>query len=147
MIEVLLIGGRRSESWLRRWGVFENYLYGFHLSSRTRDVDVEALTTRWFDQLGATYVFTVYHRAARGFVSPDRRDQLIDLSDSFESYGGDIVSLGFSQHDEGVRSPRPSRQSSGQSEKLNHTPTAVRFYLRWLDGRRGWRVPASPSRC
>lgn len=97
MIEALLIGGHRSESWLRQWGVLETHLYGVHLSSRTRDVDVESIITRWFDQLGAVHLFTVDQHGARGFIGADFADQLLGLADGFESYGGDTVALGLSQ--------------------------------------------------
>lgn len=97
MIEALLIGGDRSQSWLRRWGVLESHLYGVYLSSRTRDVDVESIMTRWLDQLGAMHLFTVDQYAARGFIAPDFAERLAELADNFESYGGDTVSLGLSQ--------------------------------------------------
>ncbi|WP_166825362.1 PucR family transcriptional regulator [Brevibacterium limosum] len=97
MIEALLIGGRRSESWLRQWGIRDSHLCGFHLSSRTREVDIESLMTRWFNQLGATHLFTVDQQGARGFISSSFAEHLLKLADSFETYGGDTVYLGLSR--------------------------------------------------
>jgi len=78
-------------------GGLESHLYGVYMSTRTRDVDIEAIMTRWLDQLGAVHLFTVDHHTARGFVASDFGERLAELAESFKSYGGHTVSLGLSR--------------------------------------------------
>ncbi|MBH0084052.1 CdaR family transcriptional regulator [Salinibacterium sp. SWN167] len=77
MITSLLTGqSADARTLLRRWGVHEDRLTAFVLSSRSKAVDLERLVTRWFDELGWVHVMTLDNGAVLGFIRDDRVDAL-----------------------------------------------------------------------
>lgn len=76
LMGVLLAGGQDAGRLLRRWGVRETGLTAFHLGSRTRTIDLERLTVRWLDELGAEHVFVAGGGRVRGFVPDGLAEEL-----------------------------------------------------------------------
>ncbi|MBH0110763.1 helix-turn-helix domain-containing protein [Salinibacterium sp. NG22] len=75
MITSLLTGQSADpRTLLRRWGVHDDRLTAFVLSSRSKSVDLERLVTRWFDELGWMHVMTLENGAVLGFIRDDRVD-------------------------------------------------------------------------
>lgn len=72
---------------LRRWGVHENSLTAFMLSSRSKSVDLERLVTRWFDELGWVHVMTIDNGALLGFIRDDRVDA---IASRIENYAREV---------------------------------------------------------
>jgi len=92
MITSLLTGQSADpRTLLRRWGVHEDNLTAFVLSSRSKAVDLERLVTRWFDELGWVHVMTLDNGALLGFIRDDRVDA---IASRIEDYALDVnVSL------------------------------------------------------
>lgn len=92
MITSLLTGQSADpRTLLRRWGVHENTLTAFVLSSRSKAVDLERLVTRWFDELGWVHVMTFDNGAILGFIRDDRVDA---ITSRIEEYAREVkVSL------------------------------------------------------
>ncbi|WP_394161224.1 PucR family transcriptional regulator [Galactobacter valiniphilus] len=84
MMSTVLAGGAEAAALLRRWGVREERLVGFELSSRSQAVDVERLVRRWFDALGAPHLFTMGQDAAKGLIAEER---LAGLEARAEEFG------------------------------------------------------------
>ena len=84
-----LLTGRSADprTLLRRWGVHEDNLTAFVLSSRSKAVDLERLVTRWFDELGWVHVMTLENGAVLGFIRDDRVDAVAAL---VENYARDV---------------------------------------------------------
>lgn len=72
LLGTILAGGADASSLLRRWGVHEASMSGFALGARSRTIDLERLSVRWLDELGAEHVFSGTSRI-EGFV----RDELV----------------------------------------------------------------------
>jgi len=80
-----LLTGRLADArtLLRRWGVHEDNLTAFVLSSRSKAADLERLVTRWFDELGWVHVMTLENGAVRGFIRDDRVDAMAALVENY----------------------------------------------------------------
>tara|TARA_R110002051_G_scaffold68640_5_gene123799 strand:- start:82 stop:1548 length:1467 start_codon:yes stop_codon:yes gene_type:complete len=88
MITSLLTGqSADARTLLRRWGVHEDRLTAFVLSSRSKAVDLERLVTRWFDELGWVHVMTLTNGAVLGFI---RDDRVAALAARVEDYARDV---------------------------------------------------------
>ncbi|MEL0627451.1 helix-turn-helix domain-containing protein [Salinibacterium amurskyense] len=88
MITSLLTGqSADARTLLRRWGVHEDRLTAFVLSSRSKAVDLERLVTRWFDELGWVHVMTLENGAVLGFIRDDRVDA---VAARVEDYARDV---------------------------------------------------------
>jgi purine catabolism regulator len=84
MMETLLAGtGDAPAQLLHRWGVREDTMTGFMLSSRTKSVDVERLILRWLDEMGASHVVTSERDCLVGLIRDDLIDELIRRVDTF----------------------------------------------------------------
>jgi purine catabolism regulator len=72
-----------AEQLLRRFGVRDDSLTGFVLSSRTKSVDLERLVLRWLDELGAAHIFTRERDRIIGLVSDDLAGSLAERVEAF----------------------------------------------------------------
>ncbi|MGV8911571.1 MAG: PucR family transcriptional regulator [Rhodoglobus sp.] len=68
---------------LRRWGVHEETLTAFMLSSRSKSVDLERLVTRWFDELGWVHVMTLDSGTLLGFIRDDRVTAIVSRIENY----------------------------------------------------------------
>ncbi|MFT2817567.1 PucR family transcriptional regulator [Leifsonia sp. A12D58] len=88
MVSSLLTGNVVDNvSLLRRWGVHENSLTAFVLSSRSKSVDLERLVARWFDELGCIHVMSTVNGRVLAFIRDDRVEQ---IAAQVESYADDV---------------------------------------------------------
>lgn len=94
LLEVLLAGGTHATDLLRRWGVRESGLTAFELGTKTRNVDLERLVTRWLDELSLEHVYVGERGRVRGFIPDDATDDLIARVVSFSPLGSSRVHIG-----------------------------------------------------
>lgn len=140
-----LLTGRSADprTLLRRWGVHEDNLTAFVLSSRSKAVDVERLVTRWFDDLGLVHVMTLENGAVLGFIRDDRVDAVASL---IEDYARDVnvplrcgigTSAPIEQLEQSASEARQAHEVAvaDAQVRVNYEalPT-VRFVLDQLDG-------------
>lgn len=84
MMESLLTGAIGAPArLLRRWGVRDDSMTGFVLSSRTKSVDLERLILRWLDEMGAVQAFTTERDRIVGLIRDDLVDELITRVNMF----------------------------------------------------------------
>lgn len=94
LLGTILAGGPAAEHLLRRWGVHEASLTGFALTARTRTIDLERLTVRWLDELGAEHVFAGAGRI-NGFVRDELSAELAARVEAYRPIGAGRVHLGL----------------------------------------------------
>ncbi|MGK0722054.1 PucR family transcriptional regulator [Leucobacter sp. W1478] len=97
LLETLLHGGQAAGALLRRWGVHETSLTAFAIGTKTRTVDLDRLTARWLDELGAEHVFFGDPGPIVGFVRDDLSEELEARARTFSPLGGDLISLGLAK--------------------------------------------------
>ena len=96
MMQRLLAGDAVSaESLLRRWGVLEDTMTAFVVSSRSKSVDLERLLTRWFDDLGCVHVMTMHGDRMMALIRDDRADMIAELVANYASYEQHPLRCGF----------------------------------------------------
>jgi len=95
LMSVLLAGGLDAGRLLRRWGVHEAGLTAFHLGSRTRTIDLERLTVRWLDELGAEHIFVAGGGRVRGFVPDALAEELAARVTALTPLGTGTAHLGL----------------------------------------------------
>ena len=96
MMERLLAGdAARAESLLRRWGVLEDTMTAFVVSSRSNSVDLERLLTRWLDELGCVHVMTMQGDRMIALIRDDRADMIADLVAGYASHEHHPLRCGF----------------------------------------------------
>jgi PucR family transcriptional regulator, purine catabolism regulatory protein len=83
MMSTVLTGGAEAATLLRRWGVREERLAAFELSSRSQAVDVERLLRRWFDALGVPHLFTLEQDVAKGLIAEEWLGALENKAEEF----------------------------------------------------------------
>ena len=95
LLGVLLAGGPDAADLLRRWGVRETGLTAFELGARTRTIDLERLTVRWFDELRMEHILVGERGRVRGFVPDDLAEELASRVAAFSPLGSGSVHLGL----------------------------------------------------
>lgn len=95
LLEILLRGGPGAVDLLRRWDVHEPSLTAFALGAKSRSVDLERLTRRWLDELGAEHVFVAGPGRVRGFVRGDLVPELAARVSDFTPVAGRGLHLGI----------------------------------------------------
>lgn len=96
MMQRLLAGdAAKAKSLLRRWGVLEDTMMAFVMSSRSKSVDLERLLTRWFDELGCVHVMTMQGDRMIALIRDDRADMIADLVAGYASHEQHPLRCGF----------------------------------------------------
>ncbi len=95
MLSTVLAGGAEAAALLRRWGVREERLAAFELSSRSQAVDVERLLRRWFDGFGVPHLFTLEQDVARGLIAEEWLGALEAQAEEFGSPPRPALRLGI----------------------------------------------------
>jgi Regulator of polyketide synthase expression len=96
MMQRLLAGdAAAAESLLRRWGVLEDTMTAFVVSSRSKSVDLERLLTRWFDDLGCVHVMTRQGDRMMALIRDDRAEMVADLVANYASHEHHPLRCGF----------------------------------------------------
>ncbi|MEO7147100.1 MAG: helix-turn-helix domain-containing protein [Terrimesophilobacter sp.] len=96
MMQRLLAGDAvGAEFLLRRWGVLEDTMTAFVLSSRSKSVDLERLLTRWFDDLGCVHVMTMQGDRMAALIRDDRAEMIADLVANYASHEQHPLRCGF----------------------------------------------------
>jgi purine catabolism regulator len=120
-------------SLLRQWGVRDESMAAFVISSRTRSVDLERLVSRWFREMGAALTVTMEKGRLTGLLSKDAVDDFAERVESFA--GGPRMPVRC-----GIGAPAAlDSLSSSMIEARQAHETAV------LDGRRVVRYEALPT--
>ncbi|MGK9146229.1 helix-turn-helix domain-containing protein [Plantibacter flavus] len=112
---------------LGRWGVREEQLVAFTLSSRSKTVDVERVASRWFDELGCAQIMTVRQGVLTGFLREDRTADLIDRVQGFAQTAATPIRLG-------VGDPAPLDalgRSARQAEQAHEASVGDRIVVRY----------------
>lgn len=117
LLGILLQGGQPATRLLRRWGVHETSLTAFALGTRTRTIDVDRLTARWLDDLGAEHVYARGTGVIEGFVRDDLVDDLRRKAELFAPHGSEKIYLGMS----GPTSVEVLRQGATQANQALRT--------------------------
>lgn len=95
LIEILLRGGKDAQNLLRRWRVRALSLTAFQVGTRTRTIDLERLTARWLDEIGAEHIFVGGTGEVRGFVLDELAAGFEERVTAFTPLGSGSVHLGF----------------------------------------------------
>lgn len=96
MVQRLLSGdATAAKSLLRRWGVYEDALIAFVLSSRSKSVDLERLLTRWFDKMGCVHVMAMQGDRIIALIRDDRAELIADLVANYASHEQHPLRCGF----------------------------------------------------
>ncbi|TFD12604.1 PucR family transcriptional regulator [Cryobacterium sp. TMT1-21] len=83
MASLLAIPTNAPAQLLRRWGVRDESMTGFILSSRSKSVDVERLILRWLDEMGAVHAVMLERDRAVGLIGDDLVAELVKRVDNF----------------------------------------------------------------
>lgn len=96
MMQRLLAGDAAdAESLLRRWGVLEDTMTAFVVSSRSKSVDLERLLTRWFDDLGCAHVMMMHGDRMLALIRDDRAGMVASLVANYASHEQHSLRCGF----------------------------------------------------
>lgn len=128
MVDTLLTGSPdRVVQLLARWGVREDRLTAFVLSSRSKTVDVERVASRWFDELGCAQLMTVRQGVLIGFLREDRVAGLIERVQAFARAASVPIRLGV-----GDGAPVEAlARSARQARQAHEASTADRLVVRY----------------
>lgn len=95
LIDVLSDGGPRSTSALRRWGIHDSSLTGFALGSRSSSVDVERVTLRLLDDVGAAHTVALKRGRMLGFIRNHMAEALANAVTQFNTGREQSVAVGL----------------------------------------------------
>lgn len=127
MVDTLLTGTpARVTELLARWGVREERLTAFVLSSRSKTVDVERVASRWLDELGCAQIMTVRHGVVTGFLRDDRVGELAERVQDF-ALAASPIRLGVGE----AATPDSLAQSARQAEQAHEASTGDRLVVRY----------------
>lgn len=95
MLDTLITQPREARSLLTRWKITSHRMCAFKMSSRTRNIDVERLTSLWLERAGAPPLFVADAGEAYGFAPRASVDDIAAYATDFQTGQGQRVKLGI----------------------------------------------------
>lgn len=128
LIDVLTDGGPRSSKVLRLWGIHDSSLTGFAIGSRSSSVDVERVTLRLLDDVGAAHTVALKRGRMLGFIRNHMVEPIADAVMQINAGREQIIAIGLGKPHGTDSLERSSNQAVDALESALLSQTSVLHY-------------------